>query len=130
MPNHSFNQILVHFQNLYLKRFVVLIFDHAWQASAAETYSVTEFLEDLSECRAKRIYVIADQSYSGLLAEALVTSESHRNVVVFASSGSTEYAWNGELTWQWVQANHTTQCVDTIYEVCVSHSSKACVTKA
>ncbi|XP_022108252.1 uncharacterized protein LOC110988761 [Acanthaster planci] len=90
--------------------------DNNGVASDAETYSTMELLEDLEDCRAKRIYVIADQSYSGLLAESIIMSESHGNVVVFASSGSTEYAWNDELTWQWIQANHTTQCVDVIFE--------------
>ena len=87
------------------------------KASDTETYTTSELLEDLESCRAKRVYVIADQSYSGLLAETIITSENHNNVVVFASGGATEYSWNDELTWQWVEANHTTQCVDSIFEV-------------
>ncbi|XP_071803743.1 uncharacterized protein [Asterias amurensis] len=85
-------------------------------ASETETYTASEFLGDIEDCRAKRIYVIADQSFSGLLAETIITSEKHNNVVVFASGGATEYSWNDELTWQWVEANHTTQCVDGIFE--------------
>ena len=88
-----------------------------YQASETETYTASEFLGDIEDCRAKRIYVIADQSFSGLLAETIITSEKHNNVVVFASGGATEYSWNDELTWQWVEANHTTQCVDGIFEV-------------
>ena len=79
-----------------------------YQASETETYTASEFLGDIEDCRAKRIYVIADQSFSGLLAETIITSEKHNNVVVFASGGATEYSWNDELTWQWVEANART----------------------
>ena len=87
------------------------------QASEEETYSTSELLEDLQSCSANKVYIIADQSYSGFLAETLTTSDNHGNIAVFSSGGSSEYAWNDELTNYWVHANHTSQCTDQIYEV-------------
>ncbi|XP_030846178.1 uncharacterized protein LOC593876 isoform X2 [Strongylocentrotus purpuratus] len=87
-------------------------------ANVDEQYTVSEFLEDISDCNARHIYIIADQSFSGRLVDALqLRSDTphHENVVVFTSGGSLEYSWNSELTNRWMNSNHTTLCVDEIH---------------
>lgn len=93
-------------------------FDLFWQATTDEVYTTDELMEDLSDCTAKQVYVVADQSFSGRLAEALQNSESlHPKVTVFTSGSKHDYSWASELTNEWARANHTDYCVTTIYEV-------------
>ncbi|PIK53216.1 hypothetical protein BSL78_09855 [Apostichopus japonicus] len=86
-------------------------------ATTDEVYTTDELMEDLSDCTAKQVYVVADQSFSGRLAEALQNSESlHPKVTVFTSGSKHDYSWASELTNEWARANHTDYCVTTIYE--------------
>ncbi len=87
------------------------------QASDQERYSVDELLSDLSDCQARRVYVVADQSYSGVLVRALRRSQRHHNVAAFASSKEHQYAWRGEFTRLWTTRNHTHNCMQDVHKV-------------
>ncbi|XP_035986810.1 uncharacterized protein si:ch211-67e16.11 isoform X1 [Fundulus heteroclitus] len=50
-------------------------------ADLKERYSVSEMLADLAGCRATRVLLFVDQSYSGVLAKRLRSSQKHHNVV-------------------------------------------------
>ncbi|XP_058478690.1 uncharacterized protein si:ch211-67e16.11 [Solea solea] len=51
-------------------------------ADLKERYSVNELLADLAGCRATRVLLFVDQSYSGVLSKRLRGSQKHRNVVL------------------------------------------------
>ncbi|XP_061649167.1 uncharacterized protein si:ch211-67e16.11 [Phyllopteryx taeniolatus] len=50
-----------------------------------ERYSVSELLTDLAGCRATRVLLFVDQSYSGVLFKRLRGSQKHLNVVLIQS---------------------------------------------
>lgn len=52
------------------------------QADLKERYSVNELLADLAGCKATRVLLIVDQSYSGVLSKRLRGSQKHLNVVL------------------------------------------------
>uniref|UniRef100_A0A3B4B5X8 Uncharacterized protein n=1 Tax=Periophthalmus magnuspinnatus TaxID=409849 RepID=A0A3B4B5X8_9GOBI len=52
------------------------------QADLKERYSVNELLSDLAGCRAARVLLFVDQSYSGVLYKRLKGSQKHTNVVL------------------------------------------------
>ncbi|XP_071950084.1 uncharacterized protein [Antedon mediterranea] len=91
--------------------------DENGQMAASEMISVREILEDISDCKASHVYLIVDQSYSGIFAEEIRKSKTHENVVVFTSGNKTEYSWRSDLTNAWSYSNHTQQCVDEVYEI-------------
>uniref|UniRef100_A0A3P8UXW1 Si:ch211-67e16.11 n=1 Tax=Cynoglossus semilaevis TaxID=244447 RepID=A0A3P8UXW1_CYNSE len=51
-----------------------------WDADLKERYSVSELLTDLAGCRATRVLLFVDQSYSGVLSKRLRSSQKHLNV--------------------------------------------------
>ncbi|CAB1422536.1 unnamed protein product [Pleuronectes platessa] len=51
-------------------------------ADLKERYSVNELLADLAGCRATRVLLFVDQSYSGVLFKRLQGSQKHLNVVL------------------------------------------------
>ncbi|MED6252861.1 hypothetical protein AMECASPLE_012300 [Ameca splendens] len=51
-------------------------------ADVKERYSVSELLADLAGCRATRVLLFVDQSYSGVLSKRLRSSQKHHNVVL------------------------------------------------
>lgn len=53
-----------------------------FQADLKERYSVNELLVDLAGCRATRVLLFVDQSYSGVLSKRLRGSQKHLNVVL------------------------------------------------
>lgn len=55
------------------------------QADLKERYSVNELLADLAGCRATRVLLFVDQSYSGVLSKRLRGSQKHPNVVLIPS---------------------------------------------
>ncbi|XP_066302596.1 uncharacterized protein [Branchiostoma lanceolatum] len=85
------------------------------QASKSESYKVSEFLEDIENCLARRVFVFVDQSYSGSFVDKLRASRRHTNVAVFVSSKANEYSWNTEFTMRWVNASHT-ECIGRIHK--------------
>ena len=86
------------------------------QASEKERYSVEELLSDLSTCQARQVYVIADQSYSGVIVRAIRRSKHHHNVAVFASSKDHEYSFGNEFSQLWTFYNHTQGCMQDIHK--------------
>ncbi|XP_026150421.1 uncharacterized protein LOC113122950 [Mastacembelus armatus] len=54
-------------------------------ADLKERYSVNELLADLAGCRATRVLLFVDQSYSGVLSKRLRGSQKHFNVVLIQS---------------------------------------------
>ncbi|KAF1382925.1 hypothetical protein PFLUV_G00148880 [Perca fluviatilis] len=54
-------------------------------ADPKERYSVNELLADLAGCRATRVLLFVDQSYSGVLSKRLRGSQKHLNVVLIQS---------------------------------------------
>lgn len=54
-------------------------------ADLKERYSVNELLADLAGCRAARVLLFVDQSYSGVLSKRLRGSQKHSNVVLIQS---------------------------------------------
>ncbi|XP_037344026.2 uncharacterized protein si:ch211-67e16.11 [Pungitius pungitius] len=54
-------------------------------ADSKERYSVNELLADLAGCRATRVLLFVDQSYSGVLSKRLRGSQKHLNVVLIQS---------------------------------------------
>ncbi|XP_035265345.1 uncharacterized protein si:ch211-67e16.11 [Anguilla anguilla] len=61
-------------------------------ADAKERYSVGELLADLAGCRASRVLLFVDQSYSGALAKRLKGSLKHLNVALLVDFPWTEMA--------------------------------------
>ncbi|XP_068186378.1 uncharacterized protein si:ch211-67e16.11 [Antennarius striatus] len=54
-------------------------------ADLKERYSVNELLADLAGCKATRVLLFVDQSYSGVLYKRLHGSQKHLNVVLIQS---------------------------------------------
>ncbi|KAF7649665.1 hypothetical protein LDENG_00137800, partial [Lucifuga dentata] len=54
-------------------------------ADLKESYSVNELLADLAGCRATRVLLFVDQSYSGVLSKRLQGSQKHLNVLLIQS---------------------------------------------
>nr|XP_020472758.1 uncharacterized protein LOC109969888 [Monopterus albus] len=54
-------------------------------ADLKERYSVSELLTDLAGCRATRVLLFVDQSYTGVLSKRLRGSQKHLNVVLIQS---------------------------------------------
>ncbi|CAL8240993.1 unnamed protein product [Merluccius merluccius] len=65
----------------------MLLWDHNLNgiAELKERYSVNELLVDLAGCRASRVLVFVDQSYSSVLSKRLRSSSKHLNVVPIIS---------------------------------------------
>lgn len=53
-----------------------------FQADLKERYTVNELLADLAGCKATRVLLFVDQSYSGVLSKRLRGSQKHLNVVL------------------------------------------------
>ncbi|XP_028250242.1 uncharacterized protein LOC114426800 [Parambassis ranga] len=60
-------------------------------ADPKERYSVNELLADLAGCRATRVLLFVDQSYSGVLSKRLRGSQKHLNVVLIQSQARQAY---------------------------------------
>lgn len=61
------------------------------QADLKERYSVNELLADLAGCKATRVLLFVDQSYSGVLSKRLRGSQKHLNVVLIQSQTRQTY---------------------------------------
>ncbi len=78
-------------------------------AEESERYEVKEFFDDLRNCKAKQVTVLADQSFSGLLLDKFRSAKRHssrgtlKNVVVVTSASSDGYSAHGSFTEKWVR---------------------------
>ncbi|XP_023136060.1 uncharacterized protein si:ch211-67e16.11 [Amphiprion ocellaris] len=61
-------------------------------ADLKERYSVNELLADLAGCKATRVLLFVDQSYSGVLSKRLRGSQKHLNVVLIQSLARQSHA--------------------------------------
>ncbi|XP_041922867.1 uncharacterized protein si:ch211-67e16.11 [Alosa sapidissima] len=59
--------------------------NHNGIAELKERYSVGELLADLAGCRAQRVLLFVEQSYSGALSKRLRSSRKHQNVALLSS---------------------------------------------
>ena len=80
-------------------------------------YTLEELKYDIGKCLARKIHIVIDQSYAGEIAQAFKNSETHKNVIVFASGKDHEYSYNDDYTLHWVQANHKQDCTRQVHEV-------------
>lgn len=85
-------------------------------ADDEEQYTIEELQSDLSNCEARKVHLVIDQSYAGEIAQAFKNSPAHKNVIVFASGKDHEYAFNDDYTIHWVQANHRKDCTRQVHE--------------
>ncbi|KAM6934109.1 uncharacterized protein FYW49_000398 [Xenentodon cancila] len=65
-------------------------------ADLKERYSVNELLTDLAGCRATRVLLFVDQSYSGVLSKRLRGSQKHLNVVLIQSQAQQTHAYQNQ----------------------------------
>ncbi|KAJ8004432.1 hypothetical protein DPEC_G00135650 [Dallia pectoralis] len=63
-------------------------------ADLKERYSVGELLADLAGCKASRVLLFVEQSYSGVLSKRLRGSVKHLNVVLLSSA-----PWDTNKSW-------------------------------
>lgn len=66
----------------YLITFFSTTVHFVFQADLKERYTVNELLADLAGCKATRVLLFVDQSYSGVLFKRLRGSQKHLNVVL------------------------------------------------
>lgn len=76
-----------------------------------------EFLRDIQDCVARQVVVVADQNYSGLLADGLKRSRRHGNVLMLTSSQSQQLASVGELTRHFASYAHGPHCLSQAFQV-------------
>ncbi|XP_069792137.1 uncharacterized protein [Narcine bancroftii] len=70
-------------------------------ADQKEKYTVAELLMDLEGCKAQRVFIFIDQSYSVTLVKKLLTSNKHPNVVLIGNSRGSEFSWASSFTEFW-----------------------------
>lgn len=93
------------------------------QLDETEVYSARELLRDVSQCGARRVVVVADQSYAKDLvrhaAQLHAASRGLRNVVVLAAtSPSPAASWTGH----WTAPNHRHACLADMVKVRTTHA--------
>ncbi|XP_062907502.1 uncharacterized protein si:ch211-67e16.11 [Mobula hypostoma] len=72
-------------------------------ADQKERYTVGELLTDLEGCKAHRVFMFIDQSYSGTLMKKLLASTKHPNVVLISNSRGSEFTWASSFTEFWTE---------------------------
>jgi len=87
------------------------------QADDNETYSTKEFLADISNCGAKRVIIVADQTNTDVLMTLLKQSGSHSGTILFTSGSANQVTTNGELTRIWTNHSHPMACLKHIQQV-------------
>ena len=112
-------------------------------AEESERYEVREFFDDLKNCKANQVTVLADHSFSALLLERFRYAKRHssrgtlKNVVVVTSASSDGYSTRGSFTEKWVRYSvhrHNRQrCLKDVIQVnndnkviCVSKGPSLC----
>ncbi|XP_034144951.1 uncharacterized protein si:ch211-67e16.11 isoform X2 [Esox lucius] len=76
-------------------------------ADLKERYSVGELLADLAGCKASRVLLFVDQSYSGVLSKRLRGSVKHLNVVLLSSA-----PWDLNIAKGWASLHPATCLID------------------
>lgn len=91
----------------------------------SELYSPRELLEDVKNCSAKRLFIVADYSYSGAMINKIKSRmERHpalyRNLVAISSTSWNQSSWRSDFTEAFVKHSKegmTTKCVTDVVEV-------------
>lgn len=96
-------------------------------AEESERYDTKELFDDLRNCRAKQVNLIADQSFSGVLSEKLRSAKRHssrgslKNVVIATSANPNEYSVDGSFTKSWIKGSKSRsgrpQCLKDVIKV-------------
>lgn len=92
-----------------------------------EMYAVHEVFKHLKNCTAKRVYIIADYSYSGHLVHKLnelsrsSQGRSYQHITVIASSQANEYSWRNDFTQTLIKygKQSTTRCMNQLFQVII-----------
>lgn len=105
-------------------------------AEESERYEVKEFLDDLRNCKAKQVTVLADYSFSGLLLEKFRSAKRHssrgtlKNVVVVTSASSDGFSTHGTFTEKWTRfsmpRNNRQRCLKDVIQVSLINLSMIC----
>ncbi|KPP70945.1 hypothetical protein Z043_110190 [Scleropages formosus] len=103
---HCADSLVLYFNSPTLSDGTMLLWDanNNGVADPKECYSVNELLVDLAGCRAKRVLLFVEQSYSAAVHKRLSGSLKHRNVVLFTSA-----PWTGTAD-LWGSL-HPTECL-------------------
>ena len=91
----------------------------------SELYSPRELLDDVKNCSAKRLFIVADYSYSGAMINKIKSRmERHpglyRNLVAISSTLWNQSSWRSDFTEAFVKHSKevkTTKCVTDVVEV-------------
>lgn len=91
---------------------------------SAELYTPKQLLEDIKNCQAKRIFIVADYSYSGALINKIRGRirrhpDQFPNLVAISSSSGREYTLRSDFTDAFVKHNkegRTTKCVADVFK--------------
>jgi hypothetical protein len=90
-----------------------------------EMYAIHEIFKHLNSCTAKRVYIIADYSYSGHLVHKLrvLSRPGHRgsyeHITVITSSQANEYSWRNDFTQAIIKygKQNRTRCIKQLFQV-------------
>ena len=90
----------------------------------SEFYSPRDLLDDIKNCSAKRVFLVADYSYSGALIKKLENRMTRHpkqfSNVMAMSSSLYEPAWRSDFTDAFIKHNKqgiTTTCVADVFQV-------------
>lgn len=91
----------------------------------SELYSPRHLLDDIKNCSAKRVFLVADYSYSGALINRLKNRmkrhpKQFSNLMAILSSSWEEPAWRSDFTDAFIKHNKegiTTTCVADVFQV-------------
>ena len=91
----------------------------------SELYSPRELLEDVKNCSAGRLFIVADYSYSGAMINKIKSRMDrhpglYRNLVAISSTSWNQSSWRSDFTEAFVKHSKeglTTKCVTDVVEV-------------
>lgn len=91
----------------------------------SEIYSPRELLEDVKNCSARRLFIVADYSYSGAMIEKIKTRmdrhpAQYRNLMAISSTLWNQSSWRSDFAEAFVKHSKegtTTKCVTGVVEV-------------
>ncbi|GFO35722.1 hypothetical protein PoB_006222700 [Plakobranchus ocellatus] len=121
------DSLVLYLNSPSMQRGTMLLWDVDGNGMAEETerYSVEELLADTSNCSAKFVQVLVDQSYAGEISHAFKHSNHHGNVIVMASGRGHEYSYAEEFTHFWANQLDTRSCTSNLHKASnqfVTHS--------
>ena len=76
-----------------------------------EEYSFHDIMADLRKCTARRVFLVADYSYSGNLVHKFPGKRPSRKTVIFTSTSQHEYSWRSDFTEAFVHSSRSNKVV-------------------